>query len=221
MSKKATILSLGFLGAIGAWFANKNRTLQTPDLSEGEGDGMFAYIADLFKGMGSSSPAPVTRGPLPTNRPLSRDEVFELAADILRVNSFLGTAQDLTITAYIESSFRPWVYRNEKTKSGAVWDTSWGLMQTLLGTARDMYAKGYRAMGEPTADKLKTPETSMYFGAAYKDWLRRNYAGRSPEWYIRAYNGGPGWEKTQSGPANTAVYLQRYLGANQTLFGGA
>lgn len=156
---------------------------------------------------------------LPTNSYLTKEQVHSLAQRLISVYGFLVSAQELTVTADIESSFRPWVYRNETRANGTVWDTSWGLMQTLLGTAQDMYNKGYKAMGMPTSDALKKPEVSMYFGAAYKDWLRRSYPGKSPEWYVRAYNGGPGWEKTQNGPANTAVYYTRYLNARRKLYG--
>lgn len=225
MARSDVIFPLAVLGAAGAWFYTRR---QEP-VATGEGTnamGFFDGILNAIRGTFSSAPAtaappPAPQGPLPTNLTLSKDQVYALAAATLREHSFLGTAQDLTITAYIESSFRPWVYREERNRSGQVWDTSWGLMQTLLGTAQDLYNKGYRAKGAPTSDTLKSPEISMYFGAAYKDWLRRSYKGRSDDWYIRAYNGGPGWEGTQNGPANTAIYLSRYKGARTTLYGVA
>jgi soluble lytic murein transglycosylase-like protein len=73
-------------------------------------------------------------------------------------------------------------------------DTSTGLMQTLTGTAqwlaRDM---GYRAKGIPDAAALFDPETSMYFGISYLDFLKK-YAGgaRSDSWVVQSYNAGPG-----------------------------
>lgn len=156
---------------------------------------------------------------LPKNIPLTFQQVHKLAESIVFGNGFLCSPRELVATASIESSFRPWVYRSERRADGSVWDTSYGLMQTLLGTAKDMHAKGYRAAGVPTKDSLLVPEVSMYFGAAYKDWLMRTYKGKSQEWYVRAYNGGPGWEKTQAGPGNTAVYYGRYRTAINNLYG--
>lgn len=78
-----------------------------------------------------------------------------------------------------ESSFDPMAYRAEE----AINDASIGLMQTLLGTARQM---GYR--GEE--DGLYDPETSIRFGAKYLAYLFNRYH----DWdaVIHAYNEGPG-----------------------------
>lgn len=148
-----------------------------------------------------------------SDRALTETEVKALAAHIVDYYGFNVDVKLLVATAWIESSFRPWVYRHEKRADGTIWDTSYGLMQTLVGTAADMYAKGYRDMGEPTTINLKSPYVSMYFGAAYFDWLKRNWANKPYEWYVRAYNGGPGWEGTPNGAKNTAVYYQKHVNA--------
>ncbi len=94
-------------------------------------------------------------------------------------------------------------------------DASAGLMQTLVGTARwlakDM---GYTAFGVPTLDTLlSSPQASIYFGAAYLDYLSR-YRGqaRAEEWIVRSYNGGPG----NVGNA-TADYWDKYLDAKKVV----
>jgi hypothetical protein len=195
----------GILGLVGLWFA---RMLG----QAGQGGTLDGIITP-------SMPSPDAQKPLPTNISLSAEVVHNLAHRIILTHGFLCSPRELVATAYIESYFRPWVYRNEKRIDGSIWDTSYGLMQTLLGTAKDMYARGYRGAGVPTKEMLLKPEVSMYFGAAYKDWLLRTYKGRTAEWYVRAYNGGPGWEKTQAGPGNTAVYYRRYTSAIRTLYG--
>ncbi len=144
---------------------------------------------------------------LPRNRILTEDEVRNLAAYVVNTHNLNMDAKQLLAVAFIESSFRPWVERDEG------FDRSTGLMQTLLGTASDLYNKGYKAYGVPTRDKLKDPLISMYFGAAYFDWLKKGWPGRELEWYIRAYNGGPGWERTQRGPSMTAVYYEKWFQA--------
>lgn len=167
----------------------------------------------------STSPV-LTKKPftLPKNRKLTSQEVLSLAHHIsekYKINSTVS--QDLTIIAYIESSFRPWVERDEG------FDRSTGLMQTLLGTANDMYNKGYTAFGKPTRDSLKDPLESMYFGAAYLQWLKLNYSqwgynyGNWEEFFIRSYNGGAGWQKTPNGAKNTAAYLKKFKAAKAKL----
>lgn len=101
-----------------------------------------------------------------------------------------GRVDQVTLLTYaeIESSFRPWVERYEP----GITDYSVGLMQTLIRTANDMYDKGYNKFSRPTRENLKYPVLSMYYGAAYIDWLKTSYPGKDLEWYVRAYNGGPG-----------------------------
>jgi|GEM_PF-3261200 len=150
---------------------------------------------------------------LPSNRPLTKEEVQALAKHVIENYGFKTTVKDLSITAYIESGFDPAAYRHERRKDGTIWDTSYGLMQTLIGTANDLYNKGYKALGMPNRTSLKNPLVSMYFGAAYIDWLKSNWPNKREEWYIRAYNGGPGFEKTTNGAKNTALYYNKFVDA--------
>lgn len=111
--------------------------------------------------------------------------------------------------AWIESNFAPNAFRWEWHLA----DASVGVMQTLVGTATWLFEQmGATAKGEPTFVSLTDPETSIYFGAAYLNWLR-TWRGkpRSEEWIVRAYNGGPGNATSQ----RTAAYWQKYLAAKE------
>ncbi|MCD9147870.1 lytic transglycosylase domain-containing protein [Pseudophaeobacter flagellatus] len=67
-----------------------------------------------------------------------------------------------------------------------------GLMQVMPSTGRDLHDRlGYGRI-QPTMANLMTAEGSIYFGTAYMEYLHTIRNGRSWEWYIRAYNGGPG-----------------------------
>lgn len=86
-------------------------------------------------------------------------------------------------------------------------EASAGLMQVLPSTAawlaKDM---GYKAKGIPTEQSLYTPETGMYFGCAYLDYMSR-YRGvaRDMGFIVQGYNAGPG---------NTSgAYYQKFLQA--------
>jgi soluble lytic murein transglycosylase-like protein len=113
--------------------------------------------------------------------------------------------------ASIESSFSPSAIRYEP----AIGDASAGLMQTLVSTARWLATdRGYTAYGVPTLDSLlRSPQESIYFGAAYLNYLSR-YAGqaRTEEWIVRSYNGGPG----NTGAA-TNNYWRKYQDAKREL----
>lgn len=139
----------------------------------------------------------------PTNRPLTEEEVFQLANYMTTHYGVHIDQWDLMTTAWIESSYRPWAERYEPGLD----DYSVGLMQVLTGTALDLYNKGYTAMGFPTRESMKNPAISMYFGASYFDWLKRSYKDRSREWYVRAYNGGPG----HSNNAMTTNYYNKWI----------
>lgn len=116
----------------------------------------------------------------------------------------------LVAIAEIESGRRPTAFRLEPH----VGDASTGLMQTLAGTARWMFDIGATAYPRPDATDLFDPETSMYFGAAYVDYLLRYRGEAHPEeWVIRAYNGGPGGADS----AATAPYWAKYAAARQRL----
>lgn len=175
------------------------------------GTGIGSEYATGFASINPQQSVDVAK--LPSNRRLTEDEVRALANHVINTYGFKTTPKDLVATAYIESAFDPAAYRNERRKDGTIWDTSYGLMQTLVGTAKDLYSKGYTAVGAPNHTSLKNPLVSMYFGAAYIDWLRTNWPNKSEEWYVRAYNGGPGWERTANGPKNTAIYHGKFVQA--------
>lgn len=80
---------------------------------------------------------------------------------------------------------------------------SWGLMQTTLPTARQ-FEKNL------TEADLNNPDTSVRIAAKYIQWVKRNYSA-DLEFYIRAYNGGPGWKKTNLGPSATLAYWNKFL----------
>lgn len=148
---------------------------------------------------------------------LSQAQV-EKYAKLIVANFFPNVDWRMLVTmAYIESSFNPKAYRYESH----IKDASYGLMQVLLGTAKWIYTDlGKRAYGTPTASNLYTPEQAMYYGAAYVNWLR-TYKGvaRSPEWIVRAYNGGPGWASTTNGKNMTLNHWTKYKKARDKLYG--
>lgn len=78
---------------------------------------------------------------------------------------------------------------------------SWGLMQVTLKTAQWLDPSA-------TVEKLNNAEYSIDLGATYIRYLMRIRSDR--DWVARAYNGGPGWEKTSLGPSLTAVYLIKW-----------
>jgi soluble lytic murein transglycosylase-like protein len=114
---------------------------------------------------------------------------------------------DVLAVIAVESSFDPAAYRFEAKLN----DASYGLMQILYSTARDV---GYS--GEPAG--LYDPETNVLFGMRYIRWVQDfllSRTGREPtfdEW-LSAYNGGVGnvlkgwrslayvdkWRKARSG----------------------
>ena len=149
-------------------------------------------------------PKPLREGPL------TAQEARDLANNTVRRYGLNADVNMLVAMAWIESSFDPRAVRAEPHIN----DASAGLMQTLLGTARWLYDdfSRYRAMGRPSFDDLLRPEVSMYFGAAYVDWLA-TYGGvnRGEEWIVRAYNGGPGLGAQRS--SQTANHYRKYLEA--------
>jgi soluble lytic murein transglycosylase-like protein len=118
----------------------------------------------------------------------------------------------LTAMAEIESGFQPGAVRNEphvKNRYAQNGDASIGLMQTLFSTAKWLRNdQGQGAYVLSRGDDLMDPQTSMYFGGSYVQWLM-TYQGevRSEAWIVMSYNGGPGadnqatrhhWEKYQA-----------------------
>ena len=77
-----------------------------------------------------------------------------------------------------ESGFKPDAFRDEP----GIGDASRGLMQLLLGTARDM---GYSGDEEGVFD----PATNIALGTKYLSWLRARWGGSWAD-TVSAYNGG-------------------------------
>lgn len=128
---------------------------------------------------------------------LTAPQVYGIARDITRRHYPRVSPLMLTAMAQIESSFMPTAVRTEPhirnryTNNG---DASIGLLQTLFTTALWLNEEmGARDYGLVNADSLLDPQTSVYYGASYVDWLRR-YRGqpRGEKWIVMSYNGGAG-----------------------------
>jgi soluble lytic murein transglycosylase-like protein len=142
---------------------------------------------------------------------LSLTEVQSLASATVQQH-FAGRVDPAMLwrIAWVESSFNPTAIRAEI----AIGDASLGLMQTLLSTATWLHEIGYTAYPAPTFAELFRPEVSMYFGAAYIDYLaHRNglTSGKGEETIVRAYNGGPGGATRDY----TAGYWAKYQAARE------
>jgi hypothetical protein len=105
-----------------------------------------------------------------------------------------------------ESSFRPTAYRAEPH----IGDASYGLMQTLYRTAKDM---GYQG----PADGLYDPATSLEFGTRYLAKQLRRYSGKIP-YAVAAYNSGTAY--VREGKFVNQAYVDRVL-RFYAQFGGA
>lgn len=122
-------------------------------------------------------------------------------------------ADEVLTIASIESDFNPTAVRLEPTIS----DASAGMMQTLVGTAQWLFDhQGYTAKGRPTFERLFDPEISVYFGAAYLDYLTRKQRADAEAVRVRMYNAGPGGVRS----AAADRYLNRYIKRKTQLFGG-
>lgn len=145
---------------------------------------------------------------------LSPEQVHQIAVDTVQRHGLNADPCMLTAMAVVESGDkdRPQegVDRFATRFEPHLPDTSTGIMQTLVGTAQWLHEIGYQAKPAPTLTRLYDPYSSMYYGAAYVDWLSR-YGGRArgANWIIQSYNAGPG---------NTAgAYLRKYVTARANL----
>lgn len=158
----------------------------------------------------ATTPPVATNGmpQLPSNRVLTAAEVLAGARYICKTYFPLVDPYMLLAMAKIESNFNPTAFRSEPRLN----DASRGLVQILMRTAQDIYTRlKARALGEPTAEKLNAPIYSLYMAAAYVNWLRTyGGKGRSEEWIVRAYNGGPGWENTANAKSMTLNHWNKY-----------
>lgn len=154
------------------------------------------------------SPLPVFGPPKPWNA----DRVLNEAAELRNRYGLNVSPLMIAAMAQIESSYNPKAQRHE----AHLGDSSWGLMQTLLGTAQWLYDDmGYRDFGRPSEKTLTDGRTSLYFGMAYVDWLSR-YKGiqRSEQWIVESYNGGP-----NNSNAQTRNHWAKYQRAKAQIMG--
>tara|TARA_R110002124_G_C8973012_1_gene515497 strand:+ start:11869 stop:12387 length:519 start_codon:yes stop_codon:yes gene_type:complete len=127
---------------------------------------------------------------------MAKNTLLELAQAVVKEHGLNADPKMIAAMIQIESSGNPTAVRYE----AHIRDVSVGLMQTLGGTARwlaeDM---GYNAHGVPSNEDLMKPEVSIYFGAAYIEWLS-TYKGqnRGVKWIVESYNGGPNNSNSQT-----------------------
>jgi hypothetical protein len=148
-----------------------------------------------------------------TGQYLSADDVYALAQTVKNRFDFKPSAEMLTTVASIESSFNSKAYRYEKHLD----DASYGLMQTLYTTARWLHDEmGYNRVSLPNQTFLYDPYVSMYFGAAYLDWLIKAYGG-TDEQIIRRYNGGPKGDQRSTTLNHWIKYQNRFAQLNKSI----
>lgn len=172
------------------------------------GQGTAAAVAGVL-GLGAAIAA-LSRRTISLGAPLTESEVRNFAGSIIRNFNLRVDDDQVVRIAWIESAFDPSALRLEPHIN----DASAGLMQTLVSTAQWLATDmGYEAFGVPKLANLMSPQTSIYFGSAYLQYLS-NYRGRrrSEEWMVRSYNGGPGHSR-----ASTDRYWQRYREAKREL----
>lgn len=223
MGEIGAVLGIGGIIGLMVWFLNRGGvpTIQTQETGAGAtvtgtGRKIDDVLGDLLSPASLQPQSGVNINNFPKDRALTTQEVYAVAR-FVSDNYFNGEIYPVLLTAmaYVESSYKPWAIRNESGGRQSI-----GLLQTLLGTASDMYRRGYDHMGAPTATNLKDPVVSMYFGAAYVDWLFNAYPGNFKtgtndyyEWFIRAYNGGPGWEQSERGRSMTKNHYAKVKAA--------
>ena len=194
MDDENLILVLG-LGLVGYWYYTNY--VGAPASGDG-GDGVPGVPGDTPTGVDAivnSGGAAVQQQPLAatpgvTNVQMAPADIYTAAEQALGLANITDISPAmLTTIAMIESSGNCAACRFEP----ALNDSSYGLCQTLLGTATWLYnSLGATALGAPTADSLADAGNSLYFGACYLHWLR-NYRRetQSDEFVVRGYNGGP------------------------------
>ncbi len=155
---------------------------------------------------------------LPNSPQVTRAQVERIAQEMQRRYFPNVDWRMIVVMAWIESSFNPNAYRFESHLD----DASYGLLQTLLkNNALWMFQnKGATGMGRPDAQTLRDPIVSIYFGMAYVNWLRTHPSGRNtPEWIVRAYNGGPGWNGKPASRAMTLNHWNKYQTTRRAFYG--
>jgi soluble lytic murein transglycosylase-like protein len=104
-----------------------------------------------------------------------------------------------------ESGFKPNARLDEKTSEGKVWDTSWGMMQLLVGTAKTLDAN-------TTVEKLLDPVYNIDLGAKYISQNLVRYKGNIQD-AIAAYNAGSARKDAQGRYINSkgVPNVQKYV----------
>ena len=184
-----------------------------------QGVKVLALVAGLF-GLSRVLSGQVAAG---EGGQLSIEQVRKLADDAARIVPDVDPLMLRTMVE-IESSRQPGAFRPEPhliAPDGSQGDASIGLMQTLWGTAHWLASSiGFTKFGVPSMADLLIPERSMYFGAAFINWLKRWHRQRfgseaSEEWIVMSYNGGP----NANNPA-TRNHFRKYVQAKARLLGG-
>lgn len=143
---------------------------------------------------------------------LSKPDLYQLAAATIGANGFAVDPATAATIAWLESRGNPAARREEPGYTGdeaTPTRVSVGLMQTLISTARDMWQRGHQLYPYPDAAVLSDPGAGMYFGVAYLHTLAVSY-GLAGEALVRAYNGGPGYARSDKGRTMTAVYWEKF-----------
>lgn len=74
--------------------------------------------------------------------------------------------------------------------------TSYGIMQVMLNTAMEDYARGFTSYGRPTDANLKNPYIAVYYGMAHQVYVRKRLASTgipvTEKNIVMSYNGGIG-----------------------------
>lgn len=148
---------------------------------------LFASLGALFAALSAATASPSAT---------TKTDIMQLIEKVLNQHNLRVDPKMIAAMIQIESSGNPNAVRYEHHLR----DVSVGLMQTLGSTARWLAEEmGYTAYGVPSNDDLLDPEKSIYFGAAYVEWLS-NYGGkkRGVQWIVESYNGGPGNSNSQT-----------------------
>ena len=195
-----------FISGITAYFAGLT-SAKTGKLTKEKVDSIKNQTIAAFDEAIKFTPVPVLK-PIMQKARLAEAEVKDLAEKITTLYFPVVDPMMVRAIIQIESNRKPDATRYEPHLE----ESSTGLMQTLLSTAVDM-AKNWGATryGIPTEKDLLNPEISVYFGAAYLNWLRRY--GTEEQNIVRNYNGGPkGYQRSA-----TLDYWEKYKKAKAGL----
>ena len=152
----------------------------------------------LFLGLSTLGILALTAGGYEVTKSFSTIQYYDLIRSVKRRWGWDFVPDGLTLaTIDTESSFQADAIKEEAN------DNSYGLMQILYGTARDM---GFQ--GDP--EDLLDPEINIRFGTAYQVWLYNRFK----DWdaVIHAYNEGPGnYEKGKRVPTYYGRVKARWI----------